>query len=269
MMPALILLRGGGDLASGVALRLFRAGLNVVITELVQPLAVRRSVAFSESVYEQEVAVEGVVARAINDPTDTLKILSVIARKQIPVIVDPNCISAHTLHPFVIVDGRMTKHPPESLSHNSSLFLGLGPGFNAPTNCQAVIETQRGHTLGRVIWEGASLSDTSAPEGDPRRVLRAPIAGVLKSNAKIGERFELGQMIAEIGDQDISAPFSGVLRGLLHPGLTAFKGMKIGDLDPRDDPSICQLVSDKSLAVGGGVLEALLARPDIRNKLWG
>lgn len=267
-MPALILVRGGGDLSSGVALRLIRAGLNVMITELPQPIAVRRSVAFSEAVYEKEVTVEGISAKAVSDPTDTLKILNVIARKQIPVLVDPDCISARALHPLAIVDGRMTKHPPEPLSHNSLLYLGLGPGFTAPKNCHAVIETQRGHTLGRVIWEGTTLHDTSTPEGDPRRVLRAPVEGILESNAKIGERFESGQTIAKIGGEKISAPFRGVLRGLLRPGLMAIKGMKIGDLDPRDDPRLCQLASDKSLAVGGGVLEALLTRPEVRNKLW-
>jgi len=267
-MPAIILVRGGGDLASGVAIRLFRAGLNVVITELPEPLTVRRSVAFSEAIYERDVTVEEVSARAINDPTDMLKILNVIARKQIPVLVDPECISARTMHPLVIVDARMTKKQPESLSHSSLLYLGLGPGFTAPLNCHAVIETQRGHTLGRVIWEGASLLDTSKPSGDPRRVLRAPIDGVLISNAKIGDKFEAGQPVARIDDQEISAPFTGVLRGLLHPGVKAIKGLKVGDLDPRDDPRLCQLISDKSLAVGGGVLEALLSRPEVRNKLW-
>ena len=267
-MPAIILVRGGGDLASGVAIRLFRAGLNVMITELPEPLTVRRSVAFSEAIYERDVTVEGVSARAISDLTDMLKILNVIARKQIPVLVDPQCKSARTIHPLVIVDARMTKQQPEPLSHNSLLYLGLGPGFTAPTNCHAVIETQRGHTLGRVIWEGASLIDTSKPSGDPRRVLRAPFDGVLTSNAKIGDKFEVGQPIARIGDQDISAPFTGILRGLLHSGVRAVKGMKVGDIDPRNDPILCQLISDKSLAVGGGVLEALLTRPEVRNKLW-
>jgi xanthine dehydrogenase accessory factor len=268
-MTALILLRGGGDLASGVALRLLRTGLNVMITELAQPLTVRRSVSFSEAVYEREVTVEGVVARAVIDPTDTFNILSIISRNQIPVLVDPECTYALKLHPMVIVDARMTKQPPEPLSHKALLYLGLGPGFSAPRNCHAVIETRRGHTLGRAIWEGASLADTSKPEGDPDRVLRAPIDGILKSNARIGDRFEAGQTIALVEDMKIIAPFKGVLRGLLHPGLKAMKGMKIGDLDARDDPRLCQLVSDKSLAVGGAVLEALLSRPEVRNKLWG
>jgi xanthine dehydrogenase accessory factor len=267
-MTALILLRGGGDLASGVALRLFRAGLNIAITELPQPLAVRRTVSFSEAIYEGETVVEGIIAKAVTDPTDTLKILNILAKRQIPVLVDPDCVSARSLNPLVIVDARMTKQPPERLFHQSLLYLGLGPGFTAPINCHAVVETQRGHTLGRVIWKGTSFNDTSKPEGDPRRVLRASMDGIFKSDAKIGERFEIGQSIAAIDGEAITAPFTGVLRGLLRPGLNAVKGMKVGDIDPRNDPRLCQLVSDKSLAVGGAVLEALLSRPEVRIKLW-
>lgn len=267
-MTALILIHGGGDLASGVALRLNRTGLNVVITELAQPLTVRRSVAYSEAVYEKEMIVEGVHARLVDDPSDTLKVLNIIARKQIPVLIDPECVSVRTLHPLVIVDARMTKNPPERLIHTSVLYIGLGPGFEAPVNCHAVIETKRGHTLGRVIWNGTSLNDTSRPEGDPSRVLRAPKDGVLRSNVQIGEQLKAGQKIATIDGIDIVAPFDGILRGLLHPGLEAVKGLKIGDIDARNDPALCHLVSDKSLAVGGGVLEALLTRPEVRNKLW-
>ncbi len=267
-MPALILIRGGGDLASGVALRLNHAGLNVVITELPKPLAVRRSVCFSEAVYEGQVVIENVTARAVNDPTDTLKTINVLAERQIPVLVDPECLSARSLYPLAIVDARMLKRPPERLSHNALLYIGLGPGFEAPTSCHAVIETQRGHKLGRVIWAGSSINDTANPEGDARRVLRAPAEGTFRSASHIGDHFELGQQIAAIGDEAIAAPFPGVLRGLLRPGLTASKGMKVGDLDPRDDPSLCNLVSDKALSVGGAVLEALLTRPEIRSHLW-
>ncbi len=267
-MPALILIRGGGDLASGVALRLVHAGLNVVIAELEKPLSVRRSVSFSEAIYEGQVIVEGVTARSVSDPTDTLKIINVLSKRQIPVLVDPECISARSLHPMAIVDARMLKRPPERLSHTAALYIGLGPGFEAPTNCHVVIETQRGHMLGRVIWAGKSLTDTAKPEGDVRRVLRAPADGVFQSTAHIGEHFEPGKPIAAVGEEAIAAPFAGVLRGLLRPGLMASKGMKIGDLDPRDDPSLCSLVSDKALAVGGGVLEALLTRPEVRTRLW-
>jgi xanthine dehydrogenase accessory factor len=194
--------------------------------------------------------------------------LNVIAKRQIPVLVDPDCHSIKTLFPLAIIDARMIKHAPEPLFHKSLLYLGLGPGFTAPVNCHVVIETQRGHTLGRVIWEGSSINDTSKPEGDPRRVLRAPRDGIFESEAQIGEWFEQGQTIASINGELIKAPFSGTLRGLLHPGLNIIKGVKIGDIDPRNDPTLCSLVSDKSLAVGGGVLEALLTRPEVRVKLW-
>jgi xanthine dehydrogenase accessory factor len=132
-----------------------------------------------------------------------------------------------------------------------------------------VIETRRSHTLGRVIWEGASQPDSGEPEGDRQRVLRAPADGFLKSMKGIGEHVEEGEVIAMINDKySIASPFPGVLRGLLHDGLYAPKDMKIGDVDPRDDPAICYLVSDKALAIGGGVLEAILSRREIREKLF-
>jgi xanthine dehydrogenase accessory factor len=268
MMPALILIRGAGDLASGVALRLHHAGLNVVMTELAKPLAVRRSVAFAEAIYEGQITVEDLQARRVEDPADTLGVLNILAHRQIAVLIDPDCTAARSLHPLVIVDGRMSKRSPEPLAHHAALYVGLGPGFVAPGGCHAVIETKRGHTLGRVIWEGATLDDSGEPDGDLRRVLRAPIEGILRSDAAIGQHVQSGETIASIGDARIVAPFAGVLRGILRPGLTAQKGMKVGDVDPRDDPRLCELVSDKALAVGGGVLEALLARPEIRSKLW-
>ncbi len=267
-MPAIAIVRGGGDLASGVALRLHRAGISVVVTELPEPLAVRRTVSYAEAVYEGVASVEGVTGRRAEDPSDSLRILGILAKQQIPVLIDPECISAQILRPLVIVDARMRKRPPESLRHGALLYVGLGPGFTAPENCHAVIETVRGHTLGRVIWEGQSLRDTAAPEGDGRRVLRAPVAGTLASEAKIGQHFDAGQLIATVADKQIVAPFAGILRGLLRPGTVAEERMKIGDIDGRDDPSLCTQVSDKSLAVGGGVLEAILTRPQVRARLW-
>ena len=267
-MPALALIRGGGDLASGVALRLHRAGLRVVVTELAEPLAVRRTVSFAEAVYEGVSTVEDVSGRRLDDPADASSILSVLARGEIAVVVDPQCLSARTLHADVIVDGRMRKQPPENLAHEALIYVGLGPGFLAPENCDAVVETVRGHTLGRVIWKGHSLEDTKTPEGDARRVLRAPVRGPLISDAKIGDHFERGQLIAAVGEEPVLAPFAGLLRGLLRPGIVAEKGMKIGDIDARDDPRLCQLVSEKSLAVGGGALEAVLTRPAVRARLW-
>ncbi|RME88655.1 MAG: EF2563 family selenium-dependent molybdenum hydroxylase system protein [Anaerolineae bacterium] len=269
-MGALILLRGGGDLASGVAYRLYRAGLKVVITELPEPLAVRRRVAFAEAVYTGRHTVEGVTARrATPDEVD-----DVLGEGDIPVVVDPAAdILNDSRYPFlVLVDGRMTKRPPDLGLDAAPLVIGLGPGFVAGENCHAVVETHRGHTLGRVYWQGAPLEDTGIPEAvaghRADRVLRAPADGVLKAYVEIGEHLEQGQVIADVAGQPIRAPFGGVLRGLVHPGLRVQQGMKVGDLDPRDDPRYCTLISDKSLAIGGGVLEAILSRVDLRARLW-
>jgi xanthine dehydrogenase accessory factor len=267
-MPAIVLIRGAGDLASGIALRLHRAGLDVVMTELVNPVAVRRTVAFAEAIYEGQVTVEDVRASRAPDPTDIPAIIRILASGHIPVLADPDCAVAAGLRPLVIIDARMLKEPPEVFAHAALMYLGLGPGFRAPDNCHALIETDRGHSMGRVIWHGAARTDTSQPEGDGRRVFRAPADGILRSEAAIGQHFEAGQLIASVGVVPVTASFTGTLRGLLRTGLHARKGMKIGDLDSRDDPDLCRLVSDKSLAVGGGVLEAMLTRAEVRSQLW-
>jgi len=268
----IVLIRGGGDLASGVALRLYRAGMRVVITELPQPLAVRRLVSFAEAVNSGEVTVEGVTGRKVADPTDSLRILQILSKGQVPVLVDPDAKAAQALHPSVIVDGRMLKRPPEPLRHTARLYIGLGPGFSAPKDCSAVVETQRGHRLGRVIWHGAAENDTGQPEtvGErhTERVLRAPVDGILHTFTEIQAHLEAGEAVAKVGGEVIKAPFTGVLRGLLPEGMNVSQGLKIGDLDPRDNPDLCRLVSDKSLAVGGGVLEAIFSTVDLRPLIW-
>ena len=264
-MPALILIRGGGDLASGVALRLHRAGLKVLISELPQPLAVRRTVSFAEAVYAGQVTVEGVTARLVNGE----QVPAALEAGEIPVLVDPDASILTSLDFSAVIDGRLTKHLPEPLPLPVPLHIGLGPGFHAGRDCHAVIETRRSHTLGRVYWEGLTQPDSGQPEGDPRRVLRAPTGGIFSSRLQIGEHVEAGQEIAVIGDQyPVTSPIPGVLRGLIHPGLHVTAGLKVGDVDPRDDPEMCSLVSDKALAIGGSVLEALLSKPEIRANLW-
>jgi xanthine dehydrogenase accessory factor len=256
-MPNLTLIRGGGDLASGVALRLHHAGFNVIITELPQPLAVRRAVSFSEAVYEGKWKVEQVTSALVNSAE---QIHTAFTRDEIPVLIDPELklVSTFDLRPSTIIDARLLKHAPSPLTGSAPFTIGLGPGHTAGENCHAVIETQRGHTLGRVYWSGSASPDSGQPEGDPRRVLRAPASGTLNGYAQIGEHLEPGQVIAEVNGEKISAPFPGVLRGLIHPGLEVKKGLKIGDLDARDVREYCFLVSDKALAIGGGVLEAIL-----------
>jgi xanthine dehydrogenase accessory factor len=174
--------------------------------------------------------------------------------------------------PLILIDGRMTKKPPETSPNQVALLIGLGPGFIAGSNCHAVVETNRGLRMGQVIWNGPAEQDTGIPEKvvmhGAERVLRAPTDGFLTAHANIGDRLEEGQMIAEVGGVPIRSPFKGVLRGLLHPGTQVRRDLKIGDVDPRDDPRSCFWVSDKSLAVGGGVLEAILSRPELRPHLW-
>ena len=268
----IVLIRGGGDLASGVALRLHRAGLRVVVAELEQPLAVRRLVSFAEAIYAGEISVEGVTGRRVTDASDTLRILQIFAKGQIPVLVDPRADSVNSLHPTVVVDARMTKRRAELIPTPVNLIIGLGPGFVVEENCHAVVETLRSFHLGRVYWQGSAQPDTGLPDPvrgqSAERVLRAPVDGVLEAQAEIGEHVEAGQPVAEVAGEAVLAPFAGVLRGLLHSGVPVRAGLKIGDVDPRDDPSYCTLVSDKALAVAGGVLEAILSRPELRANLW-
>ena len=266
--PALILIRGGGDLASGAALRLYRAGLKVVISELAQPLSVRRTVSFSEAVYEKRVTVEGVTARLAQRD----QVRATLDADEIPVLIDPDASILTELPILIVVDGRLTKLPPAPLPVDVPLHIGLGPGFHAGRNCHAVIETRRSHTLGRVYWNGSTQPDSGQPEGDNRRVLRALMDGQLIGYAQIGDHMEKGQLIAEIQSENkkskVVSPFPGILRGLIRPGLYVTAGLKIGDVDPRDDPIACTLVSDKALAIGGAVLEAILTRADTRKVLW-
>ena len=276
----LILVRGGGDLASGVALRLYRAGLRLVISELEQPLAVRRAISFAEAVYEGQHTVEGVTARLVK--RDQLS--PVLDAGEIPVIIDPHAdillsslrhgeretnrrVSAFVF--LIVIDARLTKQPPAPLPAAVPLHIGLGPGFYAGRDCHAVIETRRSHTLGRVYWEGSAQPDSRQPEGDPRRVLRAADSGQFIAYKKIGDHCEASEMVGIVDEQyPVLSQISGVLRGILRDGLQVSKGMKIGDIDPRGDVSACFLASDKALAIGGAVLEAVLSRPEIRDRLW-
>ena len=264
----LVLIRGGGDLASGTALRLHRTGFGVVISEIEQPLAVRRAVSFAEAVYAGEVRVEEVTGRRVDDVE---QIEPVLSEQVIPVLVDPHASIKGSVNFDAVIDARMRKKPSESVIGEDEIIVGLGPGFMAGDDCHAVVETKRGHTLGRVIWDGPAQDDTGAPEPiqgyDVERVLRAPATGVLDAGLDIGTAVAVGDVVARVDNQSLLAPFDGVLRGLIHDGLEVFTGMKIGDLDPRGVAEYCFIVSDKALAVAGGVSEALLSFESIRKGL--
>jgi xanthine dehydrogenase accessory factor len=226
-------------------------------------------VSFAEAVPEGQVELEGITAKLAEDPDRTRDLLNL---NLIPVLIDPNLDCLDLIHPDVVVDARMRKKAPERGKELATLVIGLGPGFIAGDNCHAVVETNRGHDLGRVLWAGAPQYDSGIP-GDvlgytSERVLRAPVDGKLVSGAKIGDQVKKGTVIALVGEQALLAPFDGILRGLIRPGTMVRTGMKIGDIDPRNDPNLVFLVSDKSRAVGGGVLEAILTCPDLRSEIW-
>ncbi|HYK90178.1 MAG TPA: selenium-dependent molybdenum cofactor biosynthesis protein YqeB [Acidobacteriota bacterium] len=255
----LVLIRGGGDLASGTILRLARAGFPVVVLELDYPLAVRREVAFASAVQRGEFELEGV--KGVR--TDSIESAPAFAEAGIiPVLVDPAGQSIPLLNPQVLVDARMTKSREESSRDSAPLVVGLGPGFSAGVNCHAVVETNRGPYLGRVYWRGSAESNTGRPDAvmgrDYDRVLRSPGDGIIEVHAEIGDVVVERQTIATVGDNAVEAPFGGALRGIIAPGTPVTAGMKIGDIDPRGSREYCFSVSDKSLAVGGGVLEAIL-----------
>ncbi|MCB9457160.1 MAG: EF2563 family selenium-dependent molybdenum hydroxylase system protein [Anaerolineaceae bacterium] len=265
---ALVVVRGGGDLASGVIYRLRRAGFPVMVTELESPLLVRRTVSYGDAVYNRVVTVDGLTARLVDNRHD---VASTLAAGEIPVVVDPGLCLWPELRPVVIVDGRLAKVNLDTRITDAPLVIGLGPGFTVGADCHVVIETNRGHDLGRVIYQGSAAPDTGEPgqvKGQTHsRVLRASSAGHVRPAVRIGAQLEAGAVIANLNGEPVIAPFSGVLRGLIHEQVVVRAGMKIGDLDPRGDVKICYSISEKSLAVGGGVLEAVLAAPQVRSYL--
>lgn len=258
----LVVLRGGGDLATGAAFRLRRAGFPVAVSELAQPMAVRRRVALSTAVVDGEIDVEGVVARRVDAVTD---VRPVAASGVVPVLVSPELPEVGAA---VVVDARVAKRNLDTTIDDAPLVVALGPGFVAGVDCHAVVETMRGHHLGRVLWRGAAEPDTGTPGTvaghGVERVLRAPAAGQAAWHVTIGDVVTRGRVLGRVGNHEVTAPFDGVVRGLIAPTVQLRPGQKIGDVDPRADPELCEQISDKALAVGGGVLEAVLTHLDRR-----
>jgi xanthine dehydrogenase accessory factor len=263
----LILFRGAGDLASGAAYRLARAGFPVAMCELPFPLAVRTTVSFSSAVRYAVVRIEGITARAV-PLAEVETIQQTVANGEIAIIVDPEGEAIQQLRPAVVVDARLAKQPLDTHPEAAPLVIALGPGFVAGKDCHAVVETHRSHFLGRVYWQGAAEPNTGVPAPisgfTVDRVLRAPTTGPMAALKVIGCRVGQGDMLGHIGDVPFYAPFDGVIRGLLDDDTHVQQGMKIGDLDPRVRRIHCFTISDKSLAIGGGVLEAVLTMPSIR-----
>jgi xanthine dehydrogenase accessory factor len=255
----LIVIKGAGDLATGVAIRLYRAGLQVVMTEVPHPTSIRRTVCFSQAILFGSYQVEDVTAECA---ASVDSVPAILAGGRIAVLVDPQAECLSVLRPDVLVDAIMAKKNLGTCITDAPVVIAAGPGFSAGRDCHAVVETMRGHYLGRVILDGPAIPNTNIPgliggyAGE--RVLRAPDDGVFHLLHDIGTVVKTGDAVGEVNGIPMRCTIDGVLRGILADQTPVFKGMKAGDVDPRGEADYCRFVSDKALAIGGGVLEAAL-----------
>jgi xanthine dehydrogenase accessory factor len=252
------LIRGAGDIATGVALSLHHAGFSIIMTEIGEPTVIRRTVAFAEAVFLGSQTVEGVTAELATAEGAA----AVLRAGRVAVIVDPLAEVRVGFAPDVIVDAILEKRNLGTRREHAPIVIGMGPGFTAGEDVHAVIETMRGHELGRLIREGSALANTGLPgsiggrTGD--RVLRAPVPGRVSLAKRIGDLVVRGETLMSVEGVPVSAPFDGCLRGLIHEGIRVPQGLKIGDIDPRGESRYCSMVSDKARALGRAVLEAVL-----------
>jgi len=260
----LVLIRGAGDLASGIALRLHHAKMQVVMTDLPRPTAIRRTVCFSQAILFDTYRVEDVTAKFA--PSGEA-VADILAQGCIPVLADPECRCLETLKPDVVVDAILAKRNLGTKITDAPCVIGVGPGFTVGVDCHAAVETMRGHSLGRVITEGSPLPNTNIPgliggfTGE--RVLRAPAEGIFRQILQIGNTVKQGDVAGTVNGEPMLCQIDGMLRGILADGTPVHKGMKAGDVDPRGEESYCYLVSDKALSIGGGVLEAILRYSEV------
>lgn len=252
-----VVVRGGGDLGTGVVWRLHSAGFPVVVLELPEPLVIRRKVSLASAIYRDRIDVEGLVGVRLAGGSDPWpKAVEGI----VPVIPSP---ALGDLRGWMVVDARMAKRNIDTSIDDADLVVGLGPGFFAGRDCHAVVETMRGPRLGRVLWDGPAAQNTGSPGSlggkSSERVVRAPAHGVVTWDRNIGESVVVGDRLGRVGDVDVLATITGLIRGMIFDGHTVTPGMKIGDIDPRGDAVDVSEISDKALAIGGGVLEAALS----------
>ena len=256
----IVLIRGAGEMASGVAHRLHQSHFKVCMLEIAQPIAVRREVSFCEAIYDAEIEVEGVRSRFVAKPEE---VPLVWKDGKIPILIDPDAEKTRRfIKPDVFVDAIMAKKNLGTHIKKAPLVIGLGPGFSAGKDVHIVIETNRGHDLGRLILKGGAEPDTGI-QGNiggytVERLLRTMKKGVFHPQKRIGDRINKGSVVAVVDDFPVMAKISGIVRGLIREGVEVKKGMKVGDIDPRGRKEICFTISDKARAIGGGVLEAIL-----------
>ena len=256
----LICIKGAGDLASGIALRLHHAGFSIVMTDLPVPLAVRRTVAFSEAIRLGSTTVEDVKAERAETSE---QVRDCLARGVIPVLADPEGSIIEELKPEVVVDAIMAKKNLGTHIDDAPMVIAVGPGFTAGFDCHAVVETKRGHTLGRVIREGSAIPNTGVPGNiggqTVNRLIKASADGIFHPERNIGDIVSEGDRVGNVDGIPVYAATDGMIRGLLQDGVPVTKGLKSGDVDPRGASADYTTVSDKALAIGGGVLEAVMS----------
>lgn len=255
-----VLIKGAGDLATGIGCRLHRCGFQVVMTDIAVPTTVRRTVAFSKAVYEKTAVVEDIEGMLCQDVE---AIEAVLSQGKIAVIVDPEGKIRASWKPDIIVDAILAKKNIGTAITDAPLVVGVGPGFYAGRDCHCVVETKRGHYLGRTIWKGEAIPNTGIPGliggYGLERLIKAPCDGVFRGAAAIGATVKQGDTVGYVDQAPVIAEIDGVVRGLLQDGVSVVKGMKSGDIDPRCEIKHCFTVSDKATAIGGGVLEAILS----------
>lgn len=260
-LDLLVVIKGAGEMASGVAWRLANAGFRVLMTERAEPLAVRRGTSYCEAVLQGRYTVEGREAVLILGPEQALPTWR---SGRLPVLVDPDLRCLEALRPQVLVEATVSKHNTGLRPDLAPLVIALGPGYLAGVDCHYVVETNRGHDLGRIIERGSAAPNTGIPGTiagyNRERVLRAPVAGVFETPLPLGARVTAGQLVASVDGQPIRVEIAGALRGLLRSGVRVEAGCKVGDVDPRDNPEQAFTISDKARALGGAVLEAILRR---------
>ena len=255
----MVCVKGGGDIASGVVWRLHQCGFRIFITEIDQPMAVRRKVAFCEAIYDGNAVVEGIEASRISRADDVDEIWE---QGKIPIIIDPNCDAKSVIKPDVIIDAILAKKNMGTTMNDAPLVIALGPGFKAGEDAHFVVETNRGHNLGHLLLSGSAEPNTGIPgpvQGiTTERVLRAPADGRWENIMDIGDIVRKGDLVGSITGMPVKAQIDGVLRGIIRPGFNVKTGLKIGDIDPRGRKDYCNTISEKALAIGGGVLEGIL-----------
>ncbi len=262
-IPNLIVgIKGAGDIASGIAWRLYQSNIRkIFMMEKNQPLSVRREVSFCEAIFDGEKKVEGVTATVVKDNT---AIPTIWSSGKIAVAADSSWSLIKVIEPDVVIDAIIAKQNLGSNKNEADLVIGVGPGFEAGIDIHMAIESKRGHNLGKVILSGQPEANTGIPGNvnghTIERVLHAPCSGIFKTSCQIGNRISRGDLVGSIDGREMKAEIDGVLRGLIRPDVHVKAGMKVGDIDPRNNADYCYTISDKAISIGGGVIEAILRK---------